>query len=58
MNFGFRKPYQVLMDADFVLEGTRCKMEIIKRLEDNLHARGEVKPSMFLPLPALLLAQH
>lgn len=50
MNFGFRKPYQVLMDADFVLEGTRCKMEIIKRLEDNLHARGEIKPSMFSPL--------
>jgi len=44
MNFGFRKPYQVLMDAEFVLEGTRCKMEIVKRLEDNLHARGEVKP--------------
>ncbi|KXJ89236.1 Fcf1-domain-containing protein [Microdochium bolleyi] len=44
MNFGFRKPYQVLMDADFVLEGTRCKMEIVKRLEDNLHARGDVKP--------------
>ncbi|KAH7026321.1 Fcf1-domain-containing protein [Microdochium trichocladiopsis] len=44
MNFGFRKPYQVLMDADFVIEGTRCKMEIVKRLEDNLHARGDVKP--------------
>lgn len=48
MGFGFRVPYQVLVDADFIAEANKCKMDLVRRLEDTLH--GEVKPSMFLPL--------
>ncbi|KAI0018438.1 Fcf1-domain-containing protein [Xylariomycetidae sp. FL0641] len=42
LTFGFREPYQVLVDADFVLTGAQCKMELMRRLEDTLH--GSVKP--------------
>ncbi|KAI1383053.1 uncharacterized protein F4822DRAFT_422043 [Hypoxylon trugodes] len=42
MGFGFREPYQVLVDADFIAEGNKCKMDLIRRLEDTLH--GQVKP--------------
>jgi rRNA-processing protein FCF1 len=51
MGFGFREPYQVLVDADFLAEANKCKMDVIRRLEDTLHAR-EVKPST---LPTSLL---
>lgn len=46
MSFGFRVPYQVIVDADFIAEANKCKMDVMRRLEDTLH--GEVKPSMFL----------
>ncbi|KAI1100220.1 Fcf1-domain-containing protein [Jackrogersella minutella] len=42
MGFGFHVPYQVLVDADFIAEGNKCKMDLMRRLEDTLH--GEVKP--------------
>lgn len=42
MGFGFRVPYQVLVDADFIAEANKCKMDLVRRLEDTLH--GEVKP--------------
>ena len=42
IGFNFHVPYQVLVDADFLAESMRCKMEIIRRLEDTLH--GQVKP--------------
>ncbi|KAI2606549.1 hypothetical protein GGR54DRAFT_620627 [Hypoxylon sp. NC1633] len=42
MSFGFREPYQVLVDADFIAEANKCKMDLIRRLEDTLH--GQVKP--------------
>ncbi|KAI5862609.1 hypothetical protein GGS23DRAFT_570998 [Durotheca rogersii] len=42
MGWGFREPYQVLVDADFISEANRCKMDLIRRLEDTLH--GQVKP--------------
>ncbi|KAI0850586.1 hypothetical protein F5Y00DRAFT_260459 [Daldinia vernicosa] len=42
MSFGFRVPYQVIIDADFIAEANKCKMDVIRRLEDTLH--GEVKP--------------
>ena len=39
--------YQVLVDADFLAESMRCKMDIVRRLEDTLH--GQVKPCTFPP---------
>ena len=42
IGFGFHVPYQVLVDADFLAESMRCKMDIVRRLEDTLH--GQVKP--------------
>ncbi|KAI1136886.1 hypothetical protein F5Y05DRAFT_389392 [Hypoxylon sp. FL0543] len=42
MSFGFREPYQVLVDADFIAEANKCKMDLTRRLEDTLH--GQVKP--------------
>ncbi|OTB05576.1 hypothetical protein M426DRAFT_10617 [Hypoxylon sp. CI-4A] len=42
MSFGFREPYQVLVDADFIAEANKCKMDVMRRLEDTLH--GQVKP--------------
>ncbi|KAI1371693.1 hypothetical protein F4677DRAFT_434898 [Hypoxylon crocopeplum] len=42
MGFGFREPYQVLVDADFIAESNKCKMDLMRRLEDTLH--GQVKP--------------
>ncbi|KAI2472778.1 hypothetical protein F4781DRAFT_382828 [Annulohypoxylon bovei var. microspora] len=42
MGFGYRVPYQVLVDADFIAEANKCKMDLVRRLEDTLH--GEVKP--------------
>ncbi|RYP33105.1 hypothetical protein DL767_004890 [Monosporascus sp. MG133] len=42
MGFGFHVPYQVVVDAEFLLESVKCKMDIIRRLEDTLH--GEIKP--------------
>lgn len=49
IGFGFHVPYQVLVDADFLAESMKCKMEIVRRLEDTLH--GQVKPcELFLIL--------
>ncbi|KAI1400307.1 hypothetical protein F4819DRAFT_378653 [Hypoxylon fuscum] len=42
MGWGFREPYQVLIDADFLAEANKCKMDMVRRLEDTLH--GQVKP--------------
>ncbi|OTB15885.1 hypothetical protein K445DRAFT_47956, partial [Daldinia sp. EC12] len=42
MSFGFREPYQVIVDADFIAEANKCKMDVMRRLEDTLH--GQVKP--------------
>ncbi|KAI5800608.1 Fcf1-domain-containing protein [Pyronema domesticum] len=40
--FGFREPYQVLLDSEMVKEATKCTMEIPAALERTL--RGKVKP--------------
>ncbi|KAF8448307.1 Fcf1-domain-containing protein, partial [Terfezia claveryi] len=40
--FGFRAPYQVLMDSQIVLDATKHKMELVRGLEKCLH--GMVKP--------------
>lgn len=40
--FGFREPYQVLVDADFVADTSRFAMDLVPALERTL--RGKVKP--------------
>ncbi|KAF8245968.1 hypothetical protein K440DRAFT_603089 [Wilcoxina mikolae CBS 423.85] len=40
--FGFREPYQVLLDSEMIKEATKCTMEIPPALERTL--RGKVKP--------------
>ncbi|KAB5580926.1 Fcf1-domain-containing protein [Coniochaeta sp. 2T2.1] len=42
IHFGFREPYQVIVDADFVKDTTKCKMNLQAALERTLH--GTVKP--------------
>jgi U3 small nucleolar RNA-associated protein 23 len=49
IHFGFREPYQVVVDAEFVKETTKCKMDLLAALERTLH--GTVKPRMFSPTP-------
>lgn len=44
ISFGFREPYQVLVDAGMVQDACNCKMDMIKFLEGTLH--GTIKPSM------------
>jgi hypothetical protein len=43
MTFGFREPYQVLLDAQIIEDAARFKMDLIGGLERTLH--GQVKPS-------------
>lgn len=43
LSFGFREPYQVLLDADIIRDADRFKMDLLHGLERTLH--GEVKPS-------------
>lgn len=42
LNFGFREPYQVLLDADIIRDADRFKMDLIGGLERTLN--GKVKP--------------
>lgn len=42
LNFDFRVPYQVLVDAEIIKDAARFKMQLGKMLEDTLH--GEIKP--------------
>jgi len=42
LSFGFREPYQVLVDADIIRDADRFKMDLIAGLERTLH--GQVKP--------------
>lgn len=41
--FGFREPYQILLDSAMIAEATRCAMVIPEALERTV--RGTVKPS-------------
>ena len=43
LTFGFREPYQVLLDAQMVQDSSRFKMDLVGGLEKTLH--GKVKPS-------------
>ncbi|KAK0654417.1 rRNA-processing protein utp23 [Lasiodiplodia hormozganensis] len=42
LTFGFREPYQVLVDSEIVLDSTRMKMDLAGYLERTL--QGKVKP--------------
>ncbi|OJD28609.1 rrna-processing protein utp23 [Diplodia corticola] len=42
LTFGFREPYQVLVDSEIVLDSTRMKMDLASYLERTL--QGKVKP--------------
>jgi len=42
MTFGFREPYQVLVDAEMVKDSCRFKMELAPALQRTVH--GKVKP--------------
>ncbi|MCJ1291348.1 hypothetical protein MMC34_002891 [Xylographa carneopallida] len=42
LTFGFREPYQVLIDAQMLQDTSRFKMELVTGLERTLH--GQVKP--------------
>lgn len=58
--FGFREPYQVLVDTEMVKEATRCTMGLPAALERTL--RGTVKPMItqcsIRHLYALSTAEH
>ncbi|KAH8591338.1 Fcf1-domain-containing protein [Bisporella sp. PMI_857] len=41
LNFGFREPYQVLVDANMIRDADRFKMDLLSLLEKTLH--GQVK---------------
>ena len=60
MTFGFREPYQVLVDAAMVQDAHRCKLDLALALERALHAK--VKPStifggLWLPYSRLIHLQ-
>ncbi|MCJ1243037.1 hypothetical protein MMC30_000233 [Trapelia coarctata] len=52
LTFGFREPYQVLVDVQMLLDTSRFKMDLIAGLERTLH--GQVKPSTLFSIPHLL----
>ncbi|TFB06189.1 rRNA-processing protein utp23 [Trichoderma ghanense] len=41
MTFGFREPYQVLVDAEMVKDANKCTMDLAARLQSTVH--GKVK---------------
>ncbi|MCJ1389321.1 hypothetical protein MMC18_002177 [Xylographa bjoerkii] len=43
LTFGFREPYQVLIDAQMLQDTSRFKMDLVTGLERTLH--GQIKPS-------------
>ncbi|EME79627.1 uncharacterized protein MYCFIDRAFT_212270 [Pseudocercospora fijiensis CIRAD86] len=42
LNFNFREPYQVILDADIIKDAARFKMQLGQMLQNTLH--GEIKP--------------
>ncbi|KAH7364240.1 putative rRNA-processing protein utp23 [Rhexocercosporidium sp. MPI-PUGE-AT-0058] len=42
LSYGFRVPYQVLLDAEMIRDADRFKMDLVGGLERTLH--GEIKP--------------
>lgn len=45
LSFGFREPYQVLLDSGMIRDADRFKMDLVGGLERTLH--GQVKPSTY-----------
>ncbi|KAF4124051.1 U3 small nucleolar RNA-associated protein 23 [Geosmithia morbida] len=52
MTFGFREPYQCLVDAEMVRDSCRFKMELAPALERTVH--GKVKPSTLRTHPTII----
>ncbi|KAI9680031.1 MAG: hypothetical protein M1817_005047 [Caeruleum heppii] len=44
IHFGFREPYQVLLDAEIIKDAARFSMDLTKGLERTLH--GKIKPML------------
>ncbi|CAK4031347.1 rRNA-processing utp23 [Lecanosticta acicola] len=42
LTFAFREPYQVLLDAQIIIDAARCKMQLGHLLQQTLH--GAIKP--------------
>ncbi|KXT13876.1 hypothetical protein AC579_2400 [Pseudocercospora musae] len=42
LNFNFRQPYQVILDADIIKDAARFKMQLGQMLQNTLH--GQIKP--------------
>lgn len=43
LHFGFREPYQVILDAAILEDAANFKMDLVNGLAKTLH--GQVKPS-------------
>lgn len=56
MNFGFREPYQVLCDSQFLEAAIRSKMDINHIMKTTLHGSTKLCPSISsLPLIGAML---
>ena len=56
MNFGFREPYQVLCDSQFLEGAIRSKMDIDHILKATLHGTTKLRTAIpLLKLPGLAL---
>jgi hypothetical protein len=45
LTFGFREPYQVLLDAEIIQDAGRFKMDLLKNLERTLHGQVNLSRS-------------
>lgn len=48
LHFGFREPYQVLLDGAILEDAARFKMDFVSGLSKALH--GQIKPSEYLTI--------
>jgi U3 small nucleolar RNA-associated protein 23 len=53
-SFGFRPPYQVLVDAEMIRDSELFKMDLAHLLKRTLH--NDIKPSKFLLVPMSILS--
>ncbi|KKA27814.1 hypothetical protein TD95_003915 [Thielaviopsis punctulata] len=57
MAFGFREPYQVLVDAEIIKDCHRQKMDLVSGLQRTLHAK-EIKPTSNRPVITQCCMRH
>lgn len=46
ITFGFRAPYQVVVDSQLIADACRFKMDLVKSLKQTLANASEIKPSI------------